>query len=163
PLRDEAGHLQLLRRQLQERAGVAPAGRLAGGAKLAPRALCPHDGAEALGGLDRGAELFPRIDATALATEVLPVEQPDPRAGRPPRSPPLAARPPRRARSHRRRSRGEPGSSRDASSPTRPGRASPTPRMREARLSPRRRARAGRAPRSGPARSGSPRADARSR
>ena len=77
PLCDEAGDLQLLWRQLIDRARVALARRLAGGAQLGARSLGPGLGSEALEPLERSAQLHTRVGAAALAPEMLAVEQLD--------------------------------------------------------------------------------------
>jgi hypothetical protein len=73
-LADEARDLELLRRELVSRAGIPLARRLAARAELAARAFLPRDGAEALEGLQRGAQVPSRLDATAAA-ELLAEEQ----------------------------------------------------------------------------------------
>jgi hypothetical protein len=77
-LSDQARHLEFLGRQLQERARIALASRLAGGAKLGTRALRPDAGIEALERRDSVAELFPRDGAATLAAKMLPVQEPNP-------------------------------------------------------------------------------------
>ena len=108
PCGHEAGDLELLRGELVDRARVALAGGLAGGAQLRPRALGQRLGAVGLERRERGAELRPRGGAAPLAAEVLAVvhahareverarvvarARASPRSARSPRRPRRAAR-----------------------------------------------------------------------
>src|SRR5689334_7552395 len=60
-LADEPRHLELLRRQLGQRAEVALAGLLAGGAQLAQRALGPGGRPEPLEAVAGGAQVYARV------------------------------------------------------------------------------------------------------
>src|SRR5262249_17597283 len=73
--RYQTADLELLRRQLGERAHVAAPGRLAGGAKLAVRALLPRPGAEPLEDVGRGAQVLPRLRPPPVAAQELAIQQ----------------------------------------------------------------------------------------
>src|SRR5262249_27653078 len=75
---DETGDLKLLRRQLFNGARVALPRGLSGGPELGCRALGPGCGAKALECLQRGPKMQARVRTTALAPEVLAVEEMDP-------------------------------------------------------------------------------------
>src|SRR5262249_56370311 len=61
-----------------EGGGVRVPGRLSGGPKLGRRSLGPGCGAKALECLQRGPKMQARVRTTALAPEVLAVEEMDP-------------------------------------------------------------------------------------
>ena len=72
---DEAGDLDLLGRQLVDRARIPLAGRLAAGAQLAVRALCPWRRTDALELVQGGSQMLTSLYAPARTAQVLAVEQ----------------------------------------------------------------------------------------
>lgn len=72
---NEARHMEFLRSELIERGWVSPACRLASGAKLGDSPDGPERDSKALECLQRGAQLYPRLDTTMLAPQPLAVEQ----------------------------------------------------------------------------------------
>jgi hypothetical protein len=85
-LADEPGDLQLLRRELGQRAEVALAGGLAGRAQLAARTVGPRRCAETVEAVDGVAQVPAGVDAPLGAAQVLAVVQLDAGAIERPRS-----------------------------------------------------------------------------
>src|SRR5262245_47816307 len=79
PLGDEPRDLELLGRELGDRAGVSLARGLSRGSQLRPCPLGPGDGAERLERLERGSKVGARLDALAVPSQVFAVEQVSPR------------------------------------------------------------------------------------
>src|SRR5262249_43799452 len=75
--RDEPSDLQLLRRQLAQRARVAFASRLSRGAELVARTLLPRSGPELLEPGHRGAKMIAGLPPPAVAPQELPEEKLD--------------------------------------------------------------------------------------
>src|SRR4249919_1158540 len=75
PLADQAGDLQLLRRQLVDRARISSTHCLAGRTQLGTRPLRPGLGTELLEAVDRGTQLLASIRTPALAAQELPVQK----------------------------------------------------------------------------------------
>src|SRR5215207_3973403 len=71
PAREHERDLELLRRQVVERAGVAPPRALAGRQQLRVCALAPRRGAERLEGLGGGAELLAGLHPVSRAAQAL--------------------------------------------------------------------------------------------